>query len=216
MWNTADPSDNDYARFYVWVEPAGYFGTTTISMGPGAAREWELMNIDFTDYAAGQSQVYFYLEANFGTGSFTRECKFDDIGIGTATAINVEEKRYLPEDFSIAAYPNPFNSAVTITIDGVGAYYNTPLQVEIFDLAGRRVETVSSVAEPVEAVEVPGGFAMSGATNTKLPSTSSVSVFIWHPDASISSGVYLVRARFDSAQRPEGEETATKRVVYLK
>jgi hypothetical protein len=33
--------------------------------------------------------------------------------------------------------------------------------------------------------------------------------FIWTPNKSLGSGVYLVRARFD-------EQTATKRVVYLK
>jgi len=30
------------------------------------------------------------------------------------------------------------------------------------------------------------------------------------------SGVYLVRARFDSAQRPDSGQAAAKRVVYLK
>ena len=38
---------------------------------------------------------------------------------------------------------------------------------------------------------------------------------IWKPEASVGSGIYLVRARFDSAQRPDGA-TVTKRVVYLK
>ena len=39
--------------------------------------------------------------------------------------------------------------------------------------------------------------------------------FTWTPDASLGSGVYFVRARFDSAQRPEGQ-TVTKPIVYLK
>ncbi|MGC9315455.1 MAG: hypothetical protein ACP5G4_07480, partial [bacterium] len=70
----------------------------------------------------------------------------------------------------------------------------------------------------------------------KDTSTGSVSVvaplmkggqggsYVWQPDESLPSGVYLVRARFGSAQRPDDgrgdldptEKTATKRVVYLK
>ena len=39
--------------------------------------------------------------------------------------------------------------------------------------------------------------------------------FIWMPDKSIASGVYLVRARFDKLT-DRGEESVTKRIVYLK
>ncbi|HHS49583.1 MAG TPA: hypothetical protein ENN07_00495, partial [candidate division Zixibacteria bacterium] len=38
----------------------------------------------------------------------------------------------LPNDFAIYAYPNPFNSSVTIAIDGVGAIHELPLRVEIY------------------------------------------------------------------------------------
>ncbi len=217
MWNTADPSDNDYARFYVWIEPGGYAGPVAIPMGSDDGRDWELMNIDFTEYAAGQSQVYFYLEANFGTGSFTRECKFDDIGVASSTVLDVEEERDLPEDFALAAYPNPFNGAVTIAVEGAGIS-NTPPRVEIYDVSGRRVATVT------EPDEVPVGEHLRVLPNddetengrAHRPSPTQ-DVAIWHPDESLPSGVYLIRASADGrGDLDPTRRMATKRVVYLK
>jgi len=218
MWNTADPSDNDYARFYVWIEPGGYAGTVTIPMGSDDGRDWELMNIDFTEYAAGQSQVYFYLEANFGTGSFTRECKFDNIGVASSTVLDVEDYRDLPEDFALAAYPNPFNGAVTIAVEGAGIS-NTPPRVEIYDVNGRRVATVTEPVEvPVGAGLVPARGADSDVNEREGTSPSPTQdLAIWRPAPSLGSGVYLVRAT--AGGRGDLDPTrrmATKRVVYLK
>jgi len=99
--------------------------------------------------------------------------------------------RFRPSLLSIGAYPNPFNSAVTITVDApIGAYCNTPLQIEILDISGRRVETLRPSA-------------------TSLEKGGQWGSFTWQPNATIGSGVYLVRARV-------GDESVTKRVVYLK
>ena len=38
--------------------------------------------------------------------------------------------------------------------------------------------------------------------------------YIWQPEKSLGSGVYLVRARFDKLS--DREEQITKRIVYLK
>jgi len=40
-------------------------------------------------------------------------------------------------------------------------------------------------------------------------------VAVWRPDESLGSGVYLIRARFDRLS-DQGEESVTKRLVYLK
>ncbi len=120
-----------------------------------------------------------------------------------------------PQSFAISAYPNPFNSSVTISLD-FGSESPKPLStIEIFDVNGRRIGAWRRHAQP--------GFA------TVKPLRDGE--LIWQPAPSLGSGVYLVRARFDpstlrqaqgtagsgqrSAQRPDGE-TATKRVVYLK
>jgi len=84
----------------------------------------------------------------------------------------IEEHGSLPQELELYAYPNPFNSAVSI-ISPANA------TVEIFDLNGRSV------------AQLPGGDQ------------------IWKPEASVGSGVYLVRAKV-------GDKEVTKRVVYLK
>ena len=134
-----------------------------------------------------------------------------------------------PYDLNISAYPNPFNSAVTINIDGAAIChsraggYPEGVAVEIYDVAGRRIVPVT------ELVEVPGGFSVSDVANPEIPSTqtgckqgsgsdiaslakrSQGGSFIWTPDASLPSGVYLVRAHFEDAA-----VTVSRRIVYLK
>ena len=97
-----------------------------------------------------------------------------------------------PEHFAISAYPNPFNSAITISLSGgVGASDARSGQVgiEIYDISGRLVADlpVTNCGEP-QFVPTPR---------------------IWRPDKSLGSGVYLIRARF-------GDCESTKRIVYLK
>ena len=53
-----------------------------------------------------------------------------------------------PDRISISAYPNPFNSAVTITLDDVGAGF-TPAYVEIYDVAGRRIAEIIPPDSPL-------------------------------------------------------------------
>jgi hypothetical protein len=101
----------------------------------------------------------------------------------------------LPEQFSINIAPNPFNSAVSITIDCRGLINQTPT-IEIFDMTGRMVYG-NSVGEGLVPSRTTGD-------HKGLPYET-----IWQPDASIGSGVYLVRAKI-------GGSEVTKRVVYLK
>jgi len=117
-----------------------------------------------------------------------------------------------PEAFAISAYPNPFNSAVTIALDiPVGDGSPAPISVEIYDVSGRRVATVT------EPVEVPVGEHLRVLPNddetengrAHRPSPTQ-NVSIWRPPPSLPSGVYLVRARTD------GGLAALERIVYLK
>jgi len=112
--------------------------------------------------------------------------------LGTDVPTSIEEIRSLPATFDIFAYPNPFNSAVTISLSGgVGASDARPGQVgiEIFDISGRLVADlpVTNCGEP-QFVPTPR---------------------IWQPEKSLGSGVYLVRANI-------GENIISKRIVYLK
>ncbi len=109
---------------------------------------------------------------------------------------SISETPGKPDNIEISVHPNPFNSAVRIS---VGAIHELPLHIEIFDINGRMVYKM-----PVGAGSKP---AHAGGSRT-LPYEIT-----WQPPASLGSGVYLVRARFGSV--PAGE-TVTKRVVYLK
>jgi len=117
-----------------------------------------------------------------------------------------------PQAFALSTHPNPFNSALTINIDApVGAIHELPLRIEIFDIAGRRV---SVIARPeAAAISSNQGDCFVGQSPSRNDAKTE---FIWQPDESLGSGVYLVRVRFDSSQRPGEGQTVTKRVVYLK
>ncbi len=121
---------------------------------------------------------------------------------GDSGILGIDEQiSSLPDKLSIMAYPNPFNSAVTIALDiPVGDCSPVPLSVEIYDVNGRKIAQSEDIR------------SLSGAETT-FPRNSlrirSGSEFVWHPDESLPSGIYLVRATV-------GEETVSKRVVYLK
>jgi len=141
----------------------------------------------------------------------------DSVASGQAEAVIP----WKPDEMKLRSYPNPFNSSVRFAVEASGVC-DTPLRVEIYDVNGRKIAD----AEPVEA---------GAGRLTKDTSTSSVSVFapltkggqggsyIWTPDESLPSGVYLVRASaggrgdLDPGGPSTGSGTvATARIVYLK
>ncbi|MCD6502050.1 T9SS type A sorting domain-containing protein, partial [bacterium] len=126
----------------------------------------------------------FYTQIIDGDGDGVPD-DFDDI-------VSVDEKADLPASFEILAYPNPFNSAITISLSaGVGASDARSGQVgiEIYDISGHLVADL-----PV--------------TTCGSPQVVPTPV-IWQPEKSVGSGVYLVRAR-------AGGKSLVKRVVYIK
>ena len=105
----------------------------------------------------------------------------------------------LPHTFAISAYPNPFNSAVTIAIEGAGVC-DTPLRVEIFDVSGRRVAEIIPPGPPLTR----------GEEERKSPLLrGDLGGLIWQPYESLPSGVYLMRASAGGCEM-------SRRVVYLK
>ncbi|MCK5832804.1 CotH kinase family protein [bacterium] len=104
-------------------------------------------------------------------------------------SVSVEEAVELPKELSISVFPNPFNSAVSITATA-GA------KIEIFDVNGRMVDNISVGTTPCAR---PQGQA-HGPAPTKA---------IWQPVENITSGVYLVRVK-------AADNEVTTRIVYLK
>ena len=96
------------------------------------------------------------------------------------TKVMLEQK---PEKlFIISIFPNPFNSSCAITAPSEAA-------IEIFDLNGKCVE--------------------AGLAPAQHQGDRKSRPYIWRPDESITSGVYLIRAT-------KGGETITKRAVLMK
>lgn len=115
-----------------------------------------------------------------------------------------DEKTLIPYSISISAWPNPFNSSVNINIDAsLGAYCNMPMRIGIYNLAGHLIQPLTELDFVIPRAEA------QRASPVNPPSKSSGSNYIWHPAASLPSGVYLVRANFDNRE-------VTKRIVYMK
>ncbi|MCD6595353.1 T9SS type A sorting domain-containing protein, partial [bacterium] len=130
-------------------------------------------------------------EYGFGEGEFAYPLY---IWVTSPPTDKITEKRNLPNKMDISVYPNPFNSSCRITIDNVGAYGIRPLKttVAIYNLRGNAVYTRNV-----------------GAKNFS-PLPNGIRTFIWTPDKSIPSGVYLVMAKTADGQK------IAKRIVYIK
>ncbi len=118
--------------------------------------------------------------------------RIDSLGNHVPSGISENPPFAKPAAFEISAYPNPFNSAVTIAAPASA-------EIEIFDVNGRMVAELIPPSPPLTRGE-----------EEKSPlSKGDLRGFIWRPDASLGSGVYLVRVW-------AGDESITKRIVYLK
>ena len=125
----------------------------------------------------------------------TNDAPFSIVDVSAIAEIN-----RTPGEFVISAFPNPFNSAVNIRVRGVE---DSRVRVEIFDIAGWMV------AELRQNRSLSGAETTFAENSLRLRSGSELCEYIWQPDESIGSGIYLIRASV-------GSETSTKRVVYLK
>jgi len=109
-----------------------------------------------------------------------------------------------PNAISLSTYPNPFNSSVTITAPE-GA------KIKVFDINGRRLSVISRrVSLDEKSSTIPQEISRQARNDSGMGARNdNVSEFIWAPDESLGSGIYLVRAKV-------GQQSVTKRIVYLK
>ncbi len=126
----------------------------------------------------------------------------------------VREVPIRPKRIELSVFPNPFNSSCVISIN-VGAIHELPLQnaqIEIFDLRGNVVGTPFTPTCG-RGVSPKGGHEDWGGQivpHWGKMSEGQKGVFIWHPDETIPSGVYLVRVKTQDGQ------VATKRIVLVR
>jgi len=126
-------------------------------------------------------------------------------GVKCLGLTNIEEKvPQIPEEISIQAYPNPFNSSVRIAVEGD---CETPMRIEIYDINGRVIAEIPA-NNPVGEGLRPSRSSQNQKTGGSETAPLQNEV-VWTPDESLPSGVYLVRATI-------GGQSTAKRVVYLK
>jgi len=117
-----------------------------------------------------------------------------------------------PAAFNLSAHPNPFNSAVSIALEfsppsqGGDAQRAEGVNIEIFDLNGRRVDVIARRVTPDAAISP----VAEKDCHDLRSCNDGASEFIWQPAPTLGSGVYLLRAKAGEGQ------TVTKRIVYLK
>jgi len=163
-------------------------------------------------FAPGNERVHINLWlwdiTGDGIGDSLTSCEFVEIVIDSFEFIPDEslsvdgDISQNPVSLDIIVNPNPFNSAVRISVETLHA---TSLQIEIFDIAGRCVTQLPSPSVPLPKGE--GGNSFSRWE--KVSEGRMRAEFTWQPEKSLGSGVYLVRARVDG-------ESVSNRIVYLK
>ena len=170
-------------------------------------------NIDFTHFAMKDNRLYAMGHWSDSLDSHWSRLYMFKLDDNVVYSIDESTAPVKPAGIAISAWPNPFNSAVTITLDApVGAIHELPLQIEIFNLNGRCV------------AQLPGSYVIPDPDRESRGATKNMDsrfhgndrTVIWSPDETLGSGVYLVRARFDNRSLSGAEATTTKRIVYLK
>jgi hypothetical protein len=89
---------------------------------------------------------------------------YTKIWLHVGASVGIDEGSMLPNGIEIsAAYPNPFNSTASIEI-AVGSDIDDRLNLEVFDITGRRIETLfDGLLKPgrytfrMEASDLPSG-----------------------------------------------------------
>jgi len=153
-----------------------------------------LGNIDFTHFALKEDRLY---AMGHPRDSYATLYMFR---LAECVISGIEEKPSAkPKAFAISAYPNPFNSAVTISLDCHSRENGNP-EIEIYDINGRIV-TPSTPLDRGEHGKSP------------LSKGDLGGLFVWTPAPALGSGVYLVRATICEQAT---SAVCTKRVVYLK
>ena len=168
----------------------------------------EGMPYDSAVYAAYQKEIdsistyeTVFPEITFMLSEDVRESSAQNIGgilpniLWTDFYSQIADFYAKPQQLELDIFPNPFNSSCVITAPS-GA------EIEIYDLRGNVV-----VATPFDA-DASLSPLIRGTDERSAGGASRG--FIWQPDESIPSGIYLVRAR-----TMDGQEM-TRRIIYLR
>lgn len=134
----------------------------------------------------------------------TGEWEYNIAGLDYVTC-NINEAE-LPRELSLMAYPNPFNSAIRISIDYPMGVAFSPIKVEIFNISGRRIAKLTDSGTEGSKY----ASAKPDVTKGDVSVAPKAHEFTWCPEEPICSGIYLIRAVL-----PNGS-ALTRKAVYLK
>ena len=111
-------------------------------------------------------------------------------------------------------YPNPFNSSVKITVFGIAGNSDLSegkqceeMTLNVYDLRGNLV--YDDCRRGLPNSNTPNTSIDNSSENRHREMSPTEYQFIWAPDKSISSGIYLVRIALE-------DYNITKRILYLK
>ncbi|RPH94239.1 T9SS C-terminal target domain-containing protein [candidate division KSB1 bacterium] len=153
QWNTASETNNDFFEIMRGNSETGEFSriATLASQGNSATEHrYEYLDRDVT---AGQTYWYYLADVDMsGTRTEHREM------MRSATMTSAAE---LPSDYSLSAYPNPFNPSTTISFSITEA---GNVRMDVYDVSGRWIRTLTdenreagSYAVTFNANDLPSG-----------------------------------------------------------
>ena len=154
-WTTATEKNNDYFSLERSDDAINFVEIARIA---GAGNSIEPLNYNYTDYGI------------YGGENYYRLVQVDYDGTRTASEIIVVDcvEPDLDEP-DVLAYPNPFNSELTLELDNFG---NRPASIEVYDMLGRLV-SVEKADAPQNRYETILNFSnLSNGTYTVRVSTA--------------------------------------------
>ena len=143
---------------------------------------------------------------NFSSTPDTSPTSVSGRGYLTSLVVGIsDDEQQKPGQISLGVQPNPFNSSCVISVD-VRDGCARPATIEIYDLRGKRICT--------HIVGVRHSNVQSQLEREPLGNASPMQTgaweFLWQPDNSIASGIYLIRGIMR-----DGQATA-KQIVYAR
>ncbi len=95
----------------------------------------EIIDLSISNRILSQYTAFLSLESDTG---YCKDC-YDDNNDGPV--ISVEEEEEIPTEFSLEAYPNPFNSQVTVTVKLPQNIKAEELSFKIYNILGQVIKT---------------------------------------------------------------------------
>ncbi len=158
---------------------------------------WSIPNLDTTSHDCYVRISEFGLRRVFGINS----SPFTIVDVS-----NIAENSFQPRDFAIYTYPNPFNSSVKIVVNGFANL--TTARVEIYDVSGKLIDVVAGKEESIESFSCDNSSNLS-LGKQRIAASIRKNEFIWTPNKTLPSGVYLIRASNNA-------ESIAIKTIYMK